>query len=465
MKSKKSGTIPVHSIQGPLHRRTFLKNTGAALGILAFPTIIPSSALGLNGQVAPSNRVQVGIIGTGNQGTNDMGNFLRDDRVQIVSVCDVNRLGPGYWNGSVRGWKYARDMVHKHYSEKLPSGTYKGCSVYEDFRDLLDRDDIDAVEVATPDHWHALITIAAARAGKDIYCQKPLSLTVVEGRAMSNAVQKYNRIFQTGSQQRSDRRFRHACELVRNGRIGKLQRVDCGLPGGRPDFGKNADKKQPEPVPEGFHYDMWLGPAPHAPYAPARVGVNFRWIYDYSGGQVTDWGGHHPDIAQWGMGTEYTGPIRVKNARGVWPKDELWNTATEFYFECEYQNGVLLTVSNEHKQGVRFQGTEGWVYVRRGFIEASNEDLLEEKLGESDVRLYHSDDHFRNFIDCVLTRKEAIAPCEIAHRSITLGHLGNIAMLLGRDIQWDPDKEQVLGDISAQAMLNRPYRAPWQLVV
>jgi predicted dehydrogenase len=359
----------------------------------------------------------------------------------------------------------AQKRVESHYGKDKASGKYKGCDGYEDFRELLGRPDIDAVEIATPDHWHAIMAIMAAKAGKDIYCQKPLSINITEGRAMSNAVKQYNRVFQTGSQQRSDARFRHACELVRNGRIGKLQTVKCGLPGGRPDLGKTGNRKKTEAVPDGFNYDMWLGPAAFAPYAPARCHVNFRWILDYSGGQVTDWGGHHPDIAQWGMNTEKTGPVAIKNAHGVFPEDELWNTATEYSFDCVYANGVVMNISNKNKMGVRFEGTEGWVWVTRGAIEASNPSLLKEEFGPNDQRLYKSDNHFRNFIDCVKSRQETIAPCENAHRSISVCHLGNIAMLLGRDLKWDPNREQIIGDPSAQWMLNRPLRTPWTLDV
>lgn len=237
-----------------------------------------------------------------------MKQFLKDARVQVVAICDVNRESAGYWNGAVAGRDPAKKIVEEYYAQNKPSGTWKGCTAYEDFRDLLARRDIDAVLIATPDHWHAIPTIEAAKAGKDIYCQKPFSLTIIEGRAMSDAAKKYKRILQCGSQQRSDYIFRHGCELVRNGRIGKVHTVTCGLPGGHPDFGKTGDRKKPESVPEGFNYDMWLGPAPAAPYSPARCHVNFRWNYDYSGGQVTDWGGHHPDIAQWGLGTDLTGP-------------------------------------------------------------------------------------------------------------------------------------------------------------
>lgn len=450
-------------------RRQFLTTTsGVGLGILAVPSIVPASAIGASGRVAPSNRIVMATIGTGNQGTNDMKGLLRDERVQMVAVCDLNRQSAGYWNGAVAGREPGRKIVNSHYSEATRSGSFKGCAAYEDFREVLARKDIDAVLIAIPDHWHAITSVEACKAGKDVYCQKPLSLTIAEGRAMSDAVKKYDRVFQTGSQQRSDNKFRKACELVRNGRIGKLQTVKCGLPPGHSDYGKTGHRKAPEPVPAGFNYDFWLGPAPEAPYSPARCHVNFRWNLDYSGGQVTDWGGHHPDIAQWGMDTEHTGPVAIKNAKGTFPpSDALWNTATEYSFECEYANGVRLIVADttKHKMGVTFEGTDGWIYVKRGLIDANPKSLLKEVIGPDEIHLYKSAQHFRNFIDCVISRDEPIAPCEVAHRSISIAHLGNIAMLLGRDLKWNPAMEQFIGDPSAQWMLNRPYRSPWKLDV
>jgi predicted dehydrogenase len=418
--------------------------------------------LGLGGRTAPSNRITVGIIGTGNQGFNDIRSFLRDERVQIIAVCDVNRESPGYWEGKVGGRDPARRLVEEHYAEARASGSYRGCTAHVDFREVLGRDDIDAVEICTPDHWHAIPVIEACKARKDIYCQKPLSLTVAEGRAMSYAVTKSRVVFQTGSQQRSDARFRRACELVRNGRIGELKVARVGLPGGRTDYAKTGEHKKPEPVPAGFEYNLWLGPAPEAPYAPARCHVNFRWIYDYSGGQVTDWGGHHPDGAQWGMGTELTGPIEIRNARGTFPSDELWNTATEYTFEAVYENGMRMIVSNTERMGVTFEGTEGRIYVNRGELEATPKTVLDTEIGLSEIHLYKSDDHFRNFIDCVISRGPTAAPAEVAHRSITVCHLGNIALRLGRDrLRWDPRTEQIIGDDAAARLLSRPYRAPW----
>jgi predicted dehydrogenase len=446
-------------------RRAFLGQSALASAAgWAFPTIIPGSALGLSRRPAPSNRITVAVIGTGNQGFNDIGSFLADDRVQLVAVCDVNRESPGYWEGKIGGREPARRLVDKHYAAKKAPETHRACESTADFREILGRHDIDAIEICTPDHWHALMVVEACKARKDIYCQKPLSLTIAEGRVMCYAVNRSKVVFQTGSQQRSNPRFHRACELVRNGRIGDLRTVRVGMPTGRADYSGTGDRKKPEPVPAGFDYNTWLGPAPDAPYAPARCHVNFRWIYDYSGGQVTDWGGHHPDCAQWGMGTELTGPIEIRNAKGVFPPDELWNTATEYTFEAVYENGITMIVSNKERTGVTFEGTEGKIRVDREKIEADPSSLLDSKIGPDGIHLYKSDNHFRNFIDCVISRQPTAAPVEVAHRSITICHLGNIAMRLNRDkLRWDPRTEQIIGDDEAAKMLSRPYRAPWAL--
>ncbi len=448
------------------NRRSFLKNSSLlASGVLIAPTIIPNTALGKrSGHIAPSDRINLAFIGAGNQAGNDARGFLRDERVQITTICDVNEESSGYWNGAVAGRNHLIKVVQEAYTEKY-GRKYEGCKGYEDFREVIALKDIDAVVIDTPDHWHAIPVLMAAAAGKDIYCQKPLSLTVPEGRAMSNAVKKYNVVFQTGSQQRSNHNFRRICELVRNGRIGKLHTVRCGLPGGTPDFGKTGDLTETVPVPKGFNYDLWLGPAPEAPYCPARTHVNFRWILDYSGGQVTDWGGHHPDIAQWGMDTEYTGPVKIQNAKATWSDHAVWNTATEYYFECIYANGLKLIVSSkEDIMGVKFEGTDGYVWATRSNHGASSEEIYHSTIEKEGTHLYHSDDHYRNFIDCMLSRKETAAPVENAHRSITIGHLGNIAMMLEQDLEWNPDKEKFVGNKKANQMLERPMRAPWDKV-
>jgi len=434
-----------------ISRRAFLKKSAATASIIGFPFIVPSTVFGAG---APGNKITMGFIGTGNQGTNDMNAFLQDKRVRVVAVCDVNRESPGYWSGGVAGREPARRIVDKYYGGK-------GCSAYEDYRQMLAREDIDAVEIATPDHWHAPLAIACAKAGKNIYCQKPLSLTIADGIAMVKAVKRYGGVWQTGSQQRSDWNFRRVCELVLNGRIGKLHTVRCGLPGGIPDYGRTAAKTQPEPVPEGFDYDMWLGSAPLAPYCPARCGVNFRWIFDYSGGQLTDWGAHHIDIAQWAMGTEYTGPVEIRNAHARYAEHPVYNTATEFYFECVYKSGVKLIVSDKQREGVTFEGTDGWLWVNRGRHDASSESIKRSKIYPNEIHLYESKNHYRNFIDCVISRKQTIAPVEVAHRSITVAHLGNIAMMTGRDLRWDPDEQKIVDDPGINRFLSRPARAPW----
>lgn len=443
---------------GRISRRHFLGSSSALAGGAA---VCPALAAD---RPAPSDRITLGVIGCGNQGFNDMRGFLGDERVQIVAVCDVNRGSDGYWAGKPGGREPARELVNSHYGQQAKSGVGTGCQVYADFRDVLARDDIDAVLICTPDHWHAIPVIAAAESGKDIYCQKPLSLFVREGRVMSDVVAKSGVVFQTGSQQRSDKAFRRACELVRNGAIGDLKTVRVGLPGGRRDFAGTGDQKQPAPVPPGFDYDFWLGPAPKAPYAPARCHVNFRWILDYSGGQVTDWGAHHVDCAHWGMGMDGSGPVEITGAKGLFPPDPLWNTATEFSFEAVYDNGVRMVVSNQERMGVTWEGTEGNVWASRRKYEVDPASIDEAEFGEDAVRLYRSDDHYRNFIDCVISRGPTAAPIETAHRSITVCHLGNIAMRLGRDsLRWDPSAEQILGDQEAAAMLDRAYRSPWKL--
>lgn len=444
-----------------LNRRNFIKRTATfAASVIVAPSLIPASALGKNGSVAPSDRINLVMIGSGNQGLNDMGEFLKDSRVQITGICDVNKMSGGYWNGGMGGRDVGIKKVNDYYSE-LYQKNYTGCKGYEDFREVIARKDVDAVEVVLPDHWHSIPVLMAAKAGKNIYCQKPLALTIPEGRAMANAVKKYGVTFQTGSQQRSDENFRRVCELVRNGRIGKLLTVECGLPAGTPDYGKTGHLTNTMPVPAGFDYQTWLGPAPEAPYSPARTHVNFRWVLDYSGGQLTDWGGHHPDIAQWGMDTEHTGPVKIQNAKVEWAVHPIWNSAAHYYFECIYANGVKLIISDKVQSGVTFRGTEGWARGNRGSHTVFPESLKETVIKPSEIHLYKSDNHFRNFIDCVISKKETIAPVEIAHRSITMSHLGNIAMKLQQDLNWDPKKEQFIHNDLANSMLKRKMREPW----
>ncbi len=449
-------------------RRKFIKRgVIASAGALTLPTIIPASAMGRDGFVPPSDRITMGIIGAGNQAGNDVGNFLRDNRVQIQTICDVNKRSSGYWDGKVAGREFIMEMVDRTYSEKTGK-SYKSTKGVTDFREIIEDKSLDAVEIVTPDHWHAIPAMMAAAAKKDIYCQKPLALTIEEGRAISNAAKKHGVVFQVGSQQRSNPYFRGAVEKVRSGKLGKLTKVVCGLPGGAPDFGKTGDQTATVPVPKDFDYNMWLGPAPDAPYCPARTHVNFRWVLDYSGGQVTDWGGHHPDIAQWGIDREESGPIRIQNAKATWADHPIWNTAIEFYFEAVYDNDVILVISNTSEErgirsGVTFYCEEGWINANRHAHDANPESLLRMKVDEKD-RLYTSDDHYRNFIDCVISREITAAPAEFGHRSISIAHLGNIAMMLQQDLEWDPVTERVKNNFAANQLLSRKMRDPWDAV-
>lgn len=416
-----------------------MKGTAVAAGTtMAFPAIVPSSVFGA---YSPSNRIVMGAIGVGSQGSGDMRGFLGKSEVQMVAVCDVD--------------KSHRDNAKKTVDERYRNSD---CTAYLDFRDLIGRGDLDAVQLAMPDQWHAIPAIAAARAGLDIHGQKPLARSIREGRAICNAVHRYGRVWQTGSQQRSDWKFRRACELVRNGRIGKILKVEVGLP-----TGGATDIKPVTQVPEGLDWNFWLGPAPYVPYRGV-VHWNWRWIMDYSGGQLTDWAGHHIDIAHWGMGWDYTGPVEIEG-KGNYPKEGLYNAPTEYKFACKYADGTILTVANNQQltQGAKWYGEKGWIHVNRGGLTASNEKILREEIAPNEIKLYESRDHKQNFLDCVKSRKLTICPAEVGLRSISVALLGEIAMLTGRKIKWNPEKEEIKGDPEASALLGRSYREPWVL--
>lgn len=426
-----------------MNRRQFLKNaTGITAGAVAFPYIVSSSALGNAGSVAASNRIVMGCIGVGGMGTGDMRGFMSKKEVQVVAVCDVD--------------KSQRDKAKKNVDEKYKNND---CKTYLDFREVIARDDIDSLSLAMPDHWHSIPAVMGAAAGKDIHAQKPLARTIAEGRAICDAVKRYGVIWQTGSQQRSGRDFHRACELVRNGRIGKVTRVEVGLP-----TGGGSDNKPIQPIPEGVDWDFWLGPAPWVPYR-GIMHWNWRWMMDYSGGQLTDWAGHHIDIAHWGLDLERTGPVEIEGT-GVYPKDGIYNVPMEYKFTCKYADGVVMTVANNKQipQGTKWYGESGkWIYVKRGKLEANPASVLKEVIGPDEIKLYRSRDHKQNFLNCVKSRKETIAPAEIAHRSISIGLLGEIAMLTERKLRWNPDKEIFLNDEQANRMLSRPMRSPWHL--
>ena len=420
-------------------RRQFLKAAGVAL---AAPYFVPATALGRGARVAPSERITLGFIGVGNMGGGHLNTFLGNNEVQIVAICDVK--------------KWARDdariRVEEHYAAEAEAGTFHGCKTYNEFEELLARDDIDAVLVAVPDHWHAIVAIAACRAGKDVYCEKPLSLTIREAREMVKAARRYNRVFQTGSQQRSSQNFRHACELVRSGRIGKLLTVNVGI--GMP----SGEKYLPaEPIPEGMDWERWLGPAPWQPYNAERCSGNYsggwRLIRDYSGGMTTDWGAHHFDIAQWGMGMDGSGPVEITPPDGS-------EGSTLVY---KYAGGV--TMSRGGASGILFTGTDGKVEVNRGHIKTWPDEIGQEPIGPNDVHLYESPGHQVDWLNCIRNRRRPICDVAIGASSVTVCHLGNIASWLGRPIKWDPEKAEIIGDEAAGRWLDRPKRAPWRLYI
>jgi len=438
-------------------RRDFMITVGACIGV---PAIVPSTVLG---DAAPSNRINVALIGCGNQSRADLPSMLRQKDVQVVAVCDVNRGSHGYARAEhFLGREPARKRVDEYYAGKTRSGKYKGCQVFSDFREVLARDDVDAVMIVLPDHWHALATVKACEAGKDVYCQKPLSLTIHDGQEMIRAVRKHNRILQTGSQYRSNAVVRRACELVRNGRIGQIQRVVSIINGSGSGPGPGWKEM---PVPEGFDYDMWLGPAPWAPYHIDRCLYRFRFHLDYSGGQVTNTGHHATDIVQWALGTDGTGPVEFEGLHAEWPpKGHLYTTAMKTEFRARYANGIeFVCRTQEPGFGARFEGSEGWIQYTYNKIEASSEAIKDSVIGADEVHLPVSDNHYRNFLDCVKSRDEPIEPVEVGHRTASICHAGNIAMRLKRKLQWDPKKEVFVNDGQANQMLRRPYRKPWQI--
>ena len=447
-------------------RRHFLKASAAASSALAFPAIIPASALGKGKRPAPSERITLACIGFGTIAHSTAISFLGDERVQVVAVCDVNKRSKGYGYAAELegGREYGVERVNQQYSNK-------DCKGYEDFREVLARADIDALNVSTPDHWHGIMAVEGAKAGKHIYGQKPLSLTIAQGRAMSDAVNQAGITWQTGSQQRSSEHFRRGCDLVRNGYIGKVKTIRVKLPGGHNDWSKQGSKQDPAPVPEGFNWDFWQGPAPAREYRPALHPLNWRHNYDYSGGMVTDFGAHHLDIVQWALDMDQSGPVRFFNPKATLPPaTALYNTATEFHFEAEYANGTHMIVDSFLQEdggtgGVIFEGEDGkWVEVGRGVFKASSNELLRTKLGPNDKPLYKSKQHERNFIDCIYSGEPTVAPIEASHRSISVAHIANIMLRLGKsELKWDPKAERFTGDDAANAMLSRPMRAPWKI--
>jgi predicted dehydrogenase len=443
---------------GNLSRRGFMQRSLAAAAVAGLPGWYAREVLAHHLEaeskekaVAANDKIVFGAIGIGSPQSRNMHLIQNDllkkhgDKAEVVAVCDVDRS-------------------HRERAAKAIGSDVKA---YEDFRQLLDRKDINAVTIATPDHWHVLIAIDALRKGKDVYCEKPLTLTIHEGQALCKVQKETGKVFQVGSQQRSDTRFRLACELVRNGRIGKVHTVETRI-GSNP----TSPMIPKAPVPDGLNWDFWLGPTPVVDYMEVKQGTKvftrchyeFRWWYDYSGGKMTDWGAHHNDIAQWALGMDESGPVAVEGTGTEPAKDEHhYNCHPDFEITYTYANGTKLLCRSKGENGIRFNGEDGkWIFVSRGKIEASDKKLLDEPLPSGATRLYVSNDHMGNFLECVKSRKECVCTAQVGHRSVSVCHIGVIALRTGKKLKWDPAKE-TFDDAEANRMLSRAMRAPWKL--
>jgi myo-inositol 2-dehydrogenase / D-chiro-inositol 1-dehydrogenase len=422
----------------PISRRRFLRSTSLAV---ALPTLVPARVWGA---AAPSNRITAGFIGTGDHGTGwNLRRYLDFKDTQILAVCDVDadRL------------ERAKKVVNSQYLNQ-------DCAATGDFRDILDRPDIDVVMISTPDHWHTLMSVMAIRAGKDVQCEKP-TLTIDEGKILIDTVRAHQKVFQTSTEDRAVPVYHRMAELVRNGRIGRLERIEVILPR-QPNV---PGDPTPQPVPPELDWDMWLGPAPEAPYTKDRVHFNFRWIWDYSGGIICDWGTHLFDTAQWANDTERTGPVEIEGVGNHWD-DGLYDTVKDYDVTYRYANGVLMTCKPGNPS-IKFIGTDGWLGNTGwcGPLQASSETILNSKIGPDETRLYTNPaGEHRDFLDCVRTRKDPYFPVDIGHRVATVCHLANIAIRLGRKLRWDPVNEVFPDDAEANALRQvRPMRSPWTL--
>ena len=451
-----------------LSRRDVLR---LATGAFAAPYVLSSLTFGSPGRPAPSNRVTLGHIGVGGRGASLLADFqaLPEAQILAVSDCFEHRRAE-----AVR-------VVNERYAARTAAGEFDGCTAYRDYRELLARDDIDAVVIATPDHWHVPIALDAVRAGKDVYVEKPLSVAVTWNQALRAAVQRYGAVFQYGTQQRSDPKFRHACELVRNGYLGELRRIEAWCPGmAAPGWyettSKGGGSTEAIPVPDGLDYERWLGPAPRSPYTKDRC---TEWgayhVYDNALGFIAGWGAHPLDIAQWGNGTDGEAPVEVEGT-GKIPTEGIFNTISEWDVHCRYRNGVTLRLMNTrlaqepvesyrtfHDHGTTFFGPKGWVSVDRGGIYASDPAWLTRVIGPDELHLSESSHHQANFLNCVKSRARTVSPVEAAVQSDVISHLGDIAIRTGRPLRWDVEQETILGDEAAARMLHRPLRAPWRL--
>lgn len=435
-------------------RRGFLKQTSlGAAAAAVFPYIVPSSARGADGATAPSSRIVLGLIGTGNINGGHREAFLAHKDCQVVAVCDpvASRREP------------VRDRINAFYGSAV-------CTDYGDFRGVLARPDIDALCIGTPDHWHAIQALRAMQAGKDVYVEKPLTRTVVEGRRLVRAAANYGRILQTGLQRRSQAPYRRVCELVRNGRIGQLKKVEVGIIG--INTGVQAGRNFPETaVPDGFDYDMWLGPAPVAPFSPQRVARGnevcyWYYIQDYTAGFISGNGVHFVDIGQWGIGDEVK-PVQAHAVSADCPPDGLVDCPIAWQSEIVYANGVSMSYSSEgnpHPDGIRFIGTDGWIHISgNGTTTADPANVLTSVIGPDELHLYASPGHHRNFLDCIKTRRAAAASAEVGHHATTTCNLVEISARLERPVKWDAQKESFVDDTAADRLLSRAARMPWRL--
>lgn len=425
-------------------RRDFIKTAGVAAGAMAaFPAIIPSTVLG---QEAPSKVLTVACVGVGGMGLSHLTQLLDRKTARIVAVADVDAFHQ----------KRAAGIINAKYGDTA-------CKAFGDFREVTRAKDIDLITVATPDHWHALPAIDAIRNGKDVFVEKPLTLTVREGQVLVEELRKHKRIGQTGTMQRSSEGFHRAAELIRNGRLGKISRVEVLIPANNRYVGATW---KPEAVPEGLDYEFWLGPAPYAPYAAQRTHYQFRYNLDYAGGQTTNWGAHYLDIAQWALGMDETGPVEVEG-NGVFPSSGLFTAPTRVDVRYAYANGVTMRMRTRtdgvYDGNIIFYGDKGLLDVSRSKLKSNPESILKEQIGDNEVRLYKSRDHFGNWIECVKTRALPVSDLAIGHKTTNLCNIGNIAMQVQRKLAWDPVKECFAGDAMANRMLSRPMRGPWSL--
>jgi predicted dehydrogenase len=456
---------------GRASRREVLRRGSLAAAACAFPTVIPASALGRGRVAPPSERIRLGLIGCGNHGVYwNLPLIFRCPDVEVVAVCDVDK------NHLAEGKK----AVDEHARQQKGKDAAQ-CEAYGDFRKLVLRKDIDVIDNCTPDHWHVIPAILAAKTGKDVICEKPLTLTVAEGQALCKAVAEHQRIFQTSSENRSIDTYIRLIELVRAGAIGTLKHIAVGIPEGNTDLRLGPQSKEtynlrrPQNPPPELDYDMWLGQAPELPYIPARIHGSFRWNLAFSGGVLTDWGAHMIDLAQWGHDTERTGPVEVSGKGDFPPVDDVFNTSPTCDLTYKYADGVTMTVKTIGPL-IRFEGTDGWVESCdwRAPLAASDPEILRRKIDPGSVHVYRPSEvvkntdgsnggEHRNFYDCVKSRKPTYAPAETGHRTISIAHIGNIAMRLGRSLRWNPEKEDFEGDSEASSLLSRPQRDPWSI--